>query len=77
MDKKQDLETEEMWSDIDSVESKITPRLRAEEVGIIWHLMAWEDWSWVFWEVEQEDQWGETQLWTDLVTTEWKTSTER
>ena len=35
MDEKQDLETDEMWSDIDRVESKITPRLRAEEVGVI------------------------------------------
>jgi hypothetical protein len=34
MDKKQDLETEEMRSDIDSVESKMTTRLHAEEVGV-------------------------------------------
>ena len=25
----------DMWSDIDSVESKMTPRLRAVEVGVI------------------------------------------
>ena len=35
MDEKHDLETEEMWSDIESVESKMTPRLRAEEVGVM------------------------------------------
>jgi len=36
MDWKQDLETEEMWSDIERVEPKMTPRLRAHEVGVIW-----------------------------------------
>ena len=35
MDKIQDLETEKMRSDIYSVESTITPRIRAEEVGVI------------------------------------------
>jgi len=35
VDRKQDLETKEMWSDIEKVESKMTPRLRAEEVGVM------------------------------------------
>jgi len=35
IDRKQNLETEEMWSDIESVESKIMPRLRADWAGVI------------------------------------------
>ena len=35
MDMKQDSRTEDMSSDIDSVESRITTRLHAEEVGAI------------------------------------------
>ena len=35
MDRKQDLETEEIWSDIESEESKMTPKLRAEGVGVM------------------------------------------
>jgi len=31
----QDLETEEIWSDMESVESKIMPRLRADLAGVI------------------------------------------
>jgi len=31
----------------------MTPRLRAEEVGV---MMALEDWGQRFWKVEQEDQ---------------------
>ena len=34
MDKKQDIETEEILSDT-ALESKTTPRLRAEKVGVI------------------------------------------
>jgi len=33
--RKQDLETEEIRSDIERVESKITPRLRADLAGVI------------------------------------------
>jgi len=35
IDRKQDLETGEIWSDIESVESKIMPRLRADWAGVI------------------------------------------
>jgi len=35
IDRKQDLETEEIRSDIESVESKITPRLRADWAEVI------------------------------------------
>ena len=35
MNKKQDLETEEMRSDIESVESQMAPRLRAEGVVVM------------------------------------------
>jgi len=35
INRKQDLETEEIWSVIERVESKITPRLRADLAGII------------------------------------------
>jgi len=35
MDRKHDLETEEICSEKVSDESKITPRLRAESVGVI------------------------------------------
>jgi len=34
VDRKQDLETEEMGSDIETVELKTTPKLRPEEVGV-------------------------------------------
>jgi len=35
IDRKSDLETEEIWSDNERVESKITPRLRADWAGVI------------------------------------------
>jgi len=35
IDRKQDLATEEIWSDMMSDESKMTPRLRAESDGLI------------------------------------------
>jgi len=35
IDRKQDLETEEIWSDMVSDESNMTPRLRAESDGLI------------------------------------------
>ena len=46
---KQDLETEEMWSDIESVESKIAPRLYAEEVGAMMALDGMIRLRWEFW----------------------------
>jgi len=35
IDRKQDLETEEIKSDIEREESKIMPRLRADRAGVI------------------------------------------
>jgi len=35
MDKKEDLQTEEIWLGIESAESEMTPKLRAEEVGVM------------------------------------------
>jgi len=32
-----------MWSDIDRVESKMTPKLRAEEFGVTTALDTWEE----------------------------------
>ena len=35
MERKQDLDTDDIWSDILSDESKMTPRWRAASVGVI------------------------------------------
>jgi len=63
MDRKQDLETEEMTvsGHREREESKMSPRVRADEVGVIMALGGMRRLDRRFWEVEQEDQWGETR----------------
>ena len=45
IDRKQDSDTEEIWSDMVSDESNMTPRLRAELDGVIESLRHWRAWK--------------------------------
>jgi len=69
MDKKQDLETEQMWSAKERVEPKMTPRLRAEEVGVTMALDGMRSEVRRFWEVEQDYQW-------ETLSTHWRVPAE-